>query len=77
MKSHDSLSHTDVIRAWKDEEFRSGLSDAQRAALPGNPAGLVELSDLDLDGVAGGMPRQTFGGSCELWTLGCCPPPTY
>jgi mersacidin/lichenicidin family type 2 lantibiotic len=74
MKSHDSLSHTDVIRAWKDGEFRAGLSDTQRAALPEHPAGMIELSDTDLDGVAGGRPGTTFfGGSCELWTLGCCP----
>ncbi len=78
MTSHEPLTRTDIARAWKDESFRAGLTDAQRAALPENPAGLIELSDAELDGVAGGRPKTTFfGGSCELWTLGCCPDPTY
>lgn len=48
------MSKTDVIRAWKDEDYRSSLSDAQRAELPDNPAGLIELSESDLAGAAGG-----------------------
>lgn len=48
------MSKTDVIRAWKDEDYRSNLSDAQRAELPDNPAGLIELSETDLAGAAGG-----------------------
>ena len=43
------LSNEDIIRAWKDEEFRQGLSDAQRAQLPDHPAGAIEMSDLDAD----------------------------
>jgi mersacidin/lichenicidin family type 2 lantibiotic len=35
----------DVIRAWKDEEFRSQLSDAEKDQIPANPAGLLELTD--------------------------------
>lgn len=37
-----------VIRAWKDKVFRDSLTDAERAMLPPNPAGLIELSDDDL-----------------------------
>src|SRR4051794_23240689 len=33
-----SESHVDVVRAWKDSEYRAGLSEAERAALPENPA---------------------------------------
>ena len=44
----------DVIRAWKDEAYRNSLSKEQRAMLPENPAGAVELTDADLDTVAGG-----------------------
>ena len=61
----------DIIRAWKDEEYRSGLSDAERARLPANPAGIIELSDADLGAVAGGTEfelERTGSG----WTLGCC-----
>jgi mersacidin/lichenicidin family type 2 lantibiotic len=48
------MSKLDVIRAWKDAEYRSSLTDNQRASLPENPAGALDLSDLDLNSVAGG-----------------------
>ena len=44
----------DIVRAWKDEQYRMSLTESERANLPANPAGLVELTDADLDGVAGG-----------------------
>lgn len=43
------MSHKNIIRAWKDEEFRNSLSDEERALLPTNPAGLLELTDEALD----------------------------
>ena len=27
----------DIVRAWKDEEYRTGLTEAECAALPQNP----------------------------------------
>jgi mersacidin/lichenicidin family type 2 lantibiotic len=46
----------DIIRAWKDEEYRLSLTEEQRALLPDNPAGhQIELSDADLESVAGGI----------------------
>ena len=44
----------EIIRAWKDEEYRLNLSDAERDMLPENPAGAIELSDEDLGDVNGG-----------------------
>ena len=44
----------DIVRAWKDEQYRMSLTASERAQLPANPAGIVELTDADLDGVAGG-----------------------
>jgi mersacidin/lichenicidin family type 2 lantibiotic len=46
----------DIVRAWKDENYRQSLSDEQLLALPANPAGEQELSDSDLDSVVGGSP---------------------
>jgi mersacidin/lichenicidin family type 2 lantibiotic len=43
----------DIIRAWKDEEYRSSLSSEEQAMLPANPAGSIELSDADLESVHG------------------------
>ena len=48
------MSMFDIIRAWKDEEYRNSLSESERAALPQHPAGEIELSDVELETVAGG-----------------------
>lgn len=43
------MSQKNIIRAWKDEEFRNSLSNEERALLPMHPAGLLELTDEALD----------------------------
>jgi len=48
------MSENEIIRSWKDEEFRNSLSPAQRSVLPGNPAGLIELTDEALDDLIAG-----------------------
>jgi mersacidin/lichenicidin family type 2 lantibiotic len=48
------MSIENIIRAWKDEDFRATLSAAQRKLLPENPAGDIQLSDADLRGIVGG-----------------------
>jgi mersacidin/lichenicidin family type 2 lantibiotic len=52
---HINISDIDVVRAWKDEEYRSSLTEAQRAQLPENPAGMIELTDEALNEVVGGF----------------------
>lgn len=37
------MTHLDIIRAWKDEEFWLSLSDEQRMMFPEHPAGTIEL----------------------------------
>ena len=59
------MKKADIVRAWKDEDYRLGLSAEEQAALPDSPVGTVELSDLDLEDVAGGK-TEIF------WSLGCC-----
>ncbi len=61
-----------VIRAWKDPEYRSMLSAQERSKLPDHPAGLVELADEDLNAATGGC---SFGGTCAVFTFGCCEKP--
>jgi len=39
------MNHDQIIRAWKDEDYRSSLGPAELSALPENPAGLVELTE--------------------------------
>src|SRR5262245_47628574 len=54
-RKENAMSHLDIIRAWKDEEYRLSLSTAERAQLPDNQAGLIELTDAQLGAVAGGF----------------------
>jgi mersacidin/lichenicidin family type 2 lantibiotic len=66
------MSHVDVIRAWKDEEYRASLSAAELAELPAHPAGLIELGDTDLDAVAGGQWIRTLGAGVSGGYLEFC-----
>ena len=62
------MSQQDIIRAWKDVEYRNSLSAAERAALPDNPAGLIELTPEEQRTVAGGqMSKRT-----DERLTGCC-----
>ena len=61
------MSHLEIIRAWKDEEYRFSLSDAEQVLLPDHPAGFITLTDADLDVVAGGTkPPTTTYPQCQL-----------
>jgi mersacidin/lichenicidin family type 2 lantibiotic len=64
----------DVARAWKDAEYRASLTEEERNALPPNPAGDVELSDSELEAVAGGAADVSVGRTscCTYYTA----PPT-
>ncbi len=65
------MSRLDVIRAWKDEEYFSSLSETEKVLLPQNPAGFVELADDELRGAQGAAL-----GSCHACITGdaiiCC-----
>jgi mersacidin/lichenicidin family type 2 lantibiotic len=50
------MSNIDVIRAWKDEEYRLGLSETERKLIPAHPAGAAEISDDDLQAVIVAFP---------------------
>jgi mersacidin/lichenicidin family type 2 lantibiotic len=39
------MTNQEIIRAWKDESYLSSLSAQQRALLPENPVGLIELDE--------------------------------
>jgi len=65
-----TISGKDVIRAWKDADYRESLSAEDRAALPNHPAGLVDLSEAELELVRGAIeatPSPThFGATCDI-----------
>jgi mersacidin/lichenicidin family type 2 lantibiotic len=62
-----------IVRAWKDAEFRASLSEAERAALPANPAGEAELTEAELKQVTGGMYLPTAPIMCKPSLLLFCP----
>jgi mersacidin/lichenicidin family type 2 lantibiotic len=69
------MSPEQIIRAWKDEEYRQSLSEAELAQLPENPVGLVQLADEEAASIAGGTWSLT--GTCDrrrcpsTWYSGC------
>jgi mersacidin/lichenicidin family type 2 lantibiotic len=71
-----------IIRAWKDEEYRSALGEADSSLLPEHPAGVIEIPDERMDEVAGGFTLSTcgfvlsiyMGGTCSNLSTGCCGP---
>ncbi|HEU4390351.1 MAG TPA: mersacidin/lichenicidin family type 2 lantibiotic, partial [Blastocatellia bacterium] len=68
-----SMNRLDVIRAWKDEDYRMGLSEAERNLLPDNPAGSIEIMlDAAQGGAALAMAGISFPGICTC--IGICPP---
>jgi mersacidin/lichenicidin family type 2 lantibiotic len=67
------MSHEDIIRAWKDAEYRMSLSKEERAQLPENPAGLIELMDGEMVLVGGGYCPP--GESECTWQADICPKP--
>jgi mersacidin/lichenicidin family type 2 lantibiotic len=46
------MEKENIIRAWKDEDYRLSLSIEEQRSLPANPAGMVELSQKDLTDAA-------------------------
>lgn len=50
------MSLEDIVKAWRDEEYRASLPAEQQATLPASPIGEIELTDADLAEVEGGSP---------------------
>ena len=62
------MNRLDIVRAWKDEEYRNSLTEAQRAALPQNPAGVSEMNVSGIERAAGGanLGRSTQTRVCNV-----------
>ena len=44
---------SNIVRAWKDESYREGLSVEEQALLPTNPVGEIELTEAELEAISG------------------------
>ncbi|MCA9190011.1 MAG: mersacidin/lichenicidin family type 2 lantibiotic [Pirellulaceae bacterium] len=54
------MNMSDVIRAWKDPSYRASLSAEQRATLPANPAGAIDVTQNELNTIEGGAGSGTL-----------------
>jgi len=52
-KGEFQMTIADIIRAWEDPEYRKSLSAEERAKLPENPVGQIELTEDELSEVMG------------------------
>ncbi len=52
-----------IARALRDAKYRNSLSEQEKAQLPKNPVGDIELLDDELADVAGGSVFTIIGGS--------------
>ena len=72
----------EVVRAWKDQEYRDTLTAEQLSELPQHPAGVIEfgtpeLEDESLFGPAASKCKflsnlSTKGGQCYTHSPGQC-----
>jgi mersacidin/lichenicidin family type 2 lantibiotic len=74
----DAMSRREqIIRAWKDPEYRARLSAEERAELPESPAGqsMGELEESQLDqAVGGGGPGFSSPIRCRSLNVITCGP---
>lgn len=62
----------DVLKAWTDTEYFDSLTDAQKAEVPANPAGSVDLSIADLGSVSGARMAASCTGCCCCYSTMKC-----
>jgi mersacidin/lichenicidin family type 2 lantibiotic len=57
----------EVVKAWKDEEYRDTLTAEQQAQLPQHPAGVIEFGapQLEDESLFGPVARK----SCKIYTM--------
>lgn len=61
------MSPNQIVRAWKNGEFRAHLSAESAASVPAHPVGEIDLAD-SLFELAGGQDSRTE----YFESLGCC-----
>jgi len=69
------MSKGDIVRAWRDVEYRQSLSAEEQALLPEHPAGAIELADEDLPRVAGAF--ATWSVCPTISCLSCGSPDCF
>ncbi len=64
----------DVVRAWRDEEYRNSLTPEELATLPESPAGIATVDETALRSITGGVGSKTIDPSCTTFVWSCVKP---
>ncbi len=62
-----------IINAWRSEEYRDSLSTEEQALLPQSPVGEIDLTESELQDVAGGTDTVFVCGVTIAVTATLCP----
>jgi mersacidin/lichenicidin family type 2 lantibiotic len=70
------MTTLETVKAWKDEEYRDTLTEAQRQKLPAHPAGVIELEPAQPggEGPFGPVNGSTQRARCT-WGIFCTSAP--
>lgn len=63
----------DVVRAWKDVDYRNSLTETEKSQIPDHPSGLIDLTDEEMTIMSGGCP--TCGNPFHTPIIQCTPNP--
>ena len=61
------MSPQQIVRAWKDTDYRAELTSDAAASVPASPVGDIDLADSQLD-LSGGAEMRTE----YMESIGCC-----
>jgi mersacidin/lichenicidin family type 2 lantibiotic len=61
----------DIVRLWKNEDYRASLSKEELATLPESPIGEIELSDADLQMIQGGQANSCTNNAYSTYDASC------
>ena len=64
------MNKENIIRAWKDRDFRNSLTEDELNSLPSNPAGMIDISDAELEMANGGNQAAITTPVCVTVTIG-------
>ena len=67
------MKSINIIRAWKDQAYRNTLSEAERAGLPENPAGVTVLPAQSAAQIKGGASAVAKPAALSTITVTCVP----
>lgn len=67
------MKNVNIVRAWKDQAYFASLTAEEKAMVPANPAGSIELSGMDaIVGGRAAAKASRLAASCTSSNSTCC-----